>query len=374
MLRTDALAILPLSAGSSSAFATEPAPSPVDRAIAARDAGDDPGAIALLEAEVRARPGDATALRLLGTTYAFAGRFDAAIATLRQARAVAPADRDIALALARVYLWAGRVDDASVTVAEIEAADPANVELPSLRASIVAARRDRLTPGGRTTISVSQTVADVAFDRGGGATWSESSIALALPASSRTTLTGSVERESRQDVVDTRISLRADVRLGPSSSGYLSVAATPNEDFRERWSVRAGGETGLSPNVSGTLDLRYLDYAGTAVVGLEPGVRLHASDERWSLAIKSIQLWNDGHRSGWSARSDVDAGRGFRFFVGGATYPDTEAGITRRTRSAFAGVIIDVGENITLRATYEHDRRAQSYKRDAGILSASIRF
>lgn len=109
-------------------------------------------------------------------------------------------------------------------------------------------------------------------------------------------------------------------------------------------------------------------------MAVEPGIRFHARDDRWALAIKSIQLWNDGHRSGWSARGDVDAGGGLRLFVGGATYPDTEAGITRRTRSAFAGLIFDLGENVTLRATYEHDRRAQSYNRDAAILSASVRF
>lgn len=369
----DALTLL-LLAGAPLPAAAEPGPSPIDRAVAARDVGDYRTAIALLEAENDKRPGDATILRLLGTSYAFARRHDEAIAVLRQARAIDPADQDIALALARAYLWAGRIDDADGTVRDVEAAQPGHVELPPLRVSIADARRERPKRDGRATFSLSQSVADVAFDRGGGATWYNSSIELALPIAERATVTGSVERESRQRVVDTRVGLRADRRTGPSSSGYIAATATPNADFRERWSVRAGGETALHPQLSGTLDLRYLDYAGAGVVAVEPGIRFHARDDRWSLAVKSIQLWNDGHRSGWSARGDVDAGGGVRLFVGGATYPDTEAGITRRTRSVFAGLVFDLGENVTLRATYEHDRRAQSYNRDAAILSASLRF
>ena len=79
----------------------ERAPSPVERALAAREAGDYSTAIVLLETESRARPHDASILRLLGSTYAFAGRYDDAIAVLRRGRAIAPGDQDIALALAR---------------------------------------------------------------------------------------------------------------------------------------------------------------------------------------------------------------------------------------------------------------------------------
>lgn len=374
MLRIDAFAILLIVAAPSPVAAAESAPSPIDRATAARNVGDFATAITLLEAENNAHPGDATVLRLLGTSYAFAGRYDEAIATLREGRAIAPTDQDIALALARAYLWAGRISEASATATEIEAADPRHVELAPLRASIAAWRRDARSHGGRPTLSLSQSIVDVAFDRGGGATWYDSSIALALPVSSRATLTASFDRESRQGVIDTSVALRADVRLGGSSSGYIAATATPEADFRERWGVRTGGEARLHPNISGTLDLRYLDYAEARVWAIEPGFRLHTRDERWSFAIKSIHLWNDGHRSGWSARGHLDAGGGLRFFLGGATYPDTEAGITRRTRSAFAGAIIDLAEHVTLRATYEHDRRAQSYTRNAAILSASIRF
>lgn len=354
--------------------AAQPAPSPIDQAVAARDTGDYRTAIALLEEERSRRPSDATILRLLGTSYAFAGRHDEAIMVLRQARAIAPADQDIVLALARTYLWMGRVDEAATTLAEVEGTEPGHLELPALRASIANARRERRKPGDRVTLSLSQSVADVAFDRGGGATWYGSGIELAVPVPGRTIMTGSVERESREGAVDTRVALRADRRIGASSSGYFAATATPNADFRERWSVRTGGETALHPQLSGTLDLRYLDYAGAGVVAVEPGIRFHARDDRWALAIKSIQLWNHGHRNGWSARGDVDAGGGLRLFAGGATYPDTEAGITRRTRSAFAGLVFDVSEYVTIRATYEHDRRVQSYNRDAAILSASIRF
>lgn len=242
----DALPFL-LMAGTPQSVAADPGRSPIDQAVAARNAGDYMAAITLLEAERSRRPGDATILRLLGTSYAFAGRHDEAIAVLRQARAIAPADQDIALALARAYLWTGRVDDAATTLAEVEAAEPSHLELPALRVSIANARRDQRKLGDPATLSLSQSVADVAFDRGGGATWYSSSVELALPVPGRTIMTGSVERESRQGTVDTRVALRADRRIGASSSGYIEATATPNADFREHWSVRGGGETALHP-------------------------------------------------------------------------------------------------------------------------------
>lgn len=352
----------------------EPASAPVDRALAAREAGDYRTAIALLEAERRIRPDDATILRLLGTTYAFAGRYDDAIALLSRARAIAPGDQDVALALARAYLWAGRLHDASAIADAVEHAEPSNPELGDLKSSIFEARRGSVGDERRPALTLIQSVSDVAFDRGGKATWHGSAASLAIPVSPRVTVTASADRESRKGIVDTRLELRADARLGDAGSAYVVIAGTPRSDFRERWGVRVGGEAAIARHVSGTLDLRYLEYRGAQVIAIEPGIRVHAADDHWALAVKSINLWNDGYRSGWSVRGEIQASDAVRIVAGGATYPDTEAGVTRRTRSAFFGVVVALGERATLRATYEHDRRVQTYRRNGVIAALSFRF
>lgn len=352
----------------------EPASAPVDRALAAREAGDYRTAIALLEAEKRERPDDATISRLLGSTYAFAGRYDDAIAVLSRARAIAPGDQDVALALARAYLWAGRLDDASAIADAVEHAEPSNPELGELKRLIAEARRGPVANGQRPALTLTQSVSDVAFYRGGKATWYGSTASLAIPVSPQATVTASVDRESRDEIVDTRIELRADARLGDADNAYVVIAGTPRSDFRERWGVRAGGEAAIARHVNGTLDLRYLEYRGAHVVAIEPGIRVHAADDHWALAVKSINLWNDGYRSGWSARGELQASDAVRIVAGGATYPDTEAGVTRRTRSAFFGVIVALGERATLRVTYEHDRRLHTYRRNGVVGALSIRF
>lgn len=352
----------------------EPVSSSAERALAAREVGDHRTAITLLEAESRTRPDDATILRLLGSTYAFAGRYEDAIAVLRRARGIAPRDQDITLALARAYLWSGRVDEASALADAVEREEPSNPELGDLKVSIARARRSLAGSGRRPVLTLTQAVSDVAFDRRGKATWYDSGASLAVPVAPRANVTASIDRESREGIVDTRLELRADARYGGSGNAYVAIASTPRSDFREQWGVRAGGEAAIARNVRGTLDLRYLEYRGAEVVAIEPGIRVQAADGHWALAVKSINLWNDGYRSGWSARGEIQASDAVRIVAGGATYPDTEAGVTRRTRSAFFGLVVALGERATLRATYEHDRRVQTYRRDGVVAALSIRF
>ena len=347
----------------------------LDQAITARAAGDHVAAIRLLEAARVQAPNDATVLRLLGTSYAFNRQYPQAIAVLEQAHAAHPADQDIALALARVYLWSGRRDDAQAMATRIAQADPANAELPALRQSIDRAANAPATQAEpaearrRTIVALSQGYSDVSL-RGGSRDWYDTGLSVAAPVGRDTMIGMAVNREDRAGMVDTRMELRIDQRFGQNAAGYLSVAMTPNADFRERWGLRAGGEARVQDWLTLTLDARYADYRITEVVVAEPGVRLHTPDDRATIAVKSINLWDDGtHRSGWSARGEYQVAPAFRLHGGGATYPDTEAGITRRVRSWFIGGAYDLNDTLSLRATYEHTRRVASYTSDGVVLT-----
>jgi hypothetical protein len=56
-----------------------------------------------------------------------------------------------------------------------------------------------------------------------------------------------------------------------------------------------------------------------------------------------------------------------------ASYPDTEAGITRRVRSVFLGAAVPVSEVVTIRATGEYERRVDSYTRKGVSLGLQLR-
>ena len=346
----------------------------IDQAAAARDAGDYRAAAALLEIEQRDRPRDPLVLRLLGSAYAYDGQYEKAIAVLQQARSIAPTDQDIALMLARTYLWAGRREEAAATTAAITLADPANQELQPLRTAIAKASIDEPETSRQLVTSVALAVSDVAV-RGQNRSWHQTIVGLAVPMGSSATLSGAIDREDRSGPIDTRIDLRADIGLGNASYAYVAASLTPKADFREQWGVRAGGEMGVARTVSVTVDLRYADYGLTEIVAVEPGIRLHTAENHLSLSLKSINLWagDDRHRSGWSSRGDVQVTNSVKLAAGGATYPDTEAGITRRTRAAFVGVVIDLAERVTLRTTYEYERRVQSYARNGIVLALSVR-
>jgi YaiO family outer membrane protein len=343
-------------------------------AIAAREAGDWTRAIGLLERADRETPGDPTILRLLGTSQAFARRHDEAIATLTRARSIAPRDQDIALALSRAYLWAGRTSAAADLAAIIAREDPDNVELPALTRAIGRARSAGQGVSARPLVAVSQSIAGV---RIGGATrhWYATTATVAAPVSQRASISMDIEREQRSPVVDLRGQLRLDRRFG-AGTAYVSASVTPDADFREHWGVRAGGEVPVAPMLMLTGELRYADYGTTRIVAAEPGIRLRSKADRWSIALRSINLWDelDGHRHGWAIRGEAQARPALRLIGGGATYPDTEAGVTRRLRSAFGGAILTVSDSVVLRLTYEHEDRRDSYVRDIGSLGFSVRF
>lgn len=346
----------------------------IDAAIAARAAGDYPRAIMLLEAADSAEPDQPTTLRLLGTTYAFARRYPKAIETLTHAHNLAPNDSDISLALARAWLWSGDSRKARAIADALAANDPANGELPDLVRLIDRARRGEpgTTPGA--LIAVTQSVAGV--DVGGiHRTWYETVATLAVPLSRQTTLSGEIDHEDRAVAVDTRLQLRVDRRFANQAAGYLAVAGTPGASFRERWSVRTGGEISVARPLSLTLDLRYADYGPTTIVVVEPGVSLHTRDDRYALAVKSINLWGEArsHQNGWSIRAEAQPHGAVRLYAGAATYPDTEAGITRRDRSAFVGATLPVASRLSVRLTYEYENRASSYTRNSVIFGASWR-
>lgn len=344
----------------------------LEEARQARAAGRLDDAAALLEAAHDERPDDPDLLRMLGSAYANLSRFEEAIATLRRAQTLAPADRDIALALGRALLWSGDVDAATAQADALGPGGVADEELAQLRSAI---ERARTQPQGRRAgIAFGQGVSAISI-RGRKGRWYETLIAADVPVGRSSTLSGDVNREDRGRAADTRLGLRWDRKVGKAVYAHVAATVTPRADFRDRWSVRAGGEALVAPHAAILLDLRHADFGTTNVTVVEPAVRLQSRDGAFNLTVRSINLWAERNvrRSGWAVRAEAPVARGATVSVGGSTYPETEAGITRRVRGLFAGTAVALSDRLTLRAVVDHETRVATYRRTGVAISLGWR-
>lgn len=354
----------------------EPRATLIAQANAARDAGDFTEAITVLERARVAYPNDPEILRLLGTSYAFNKRYAEGTAALSRARDLAPDDLDIRAALARALYWSGRKHEAMDELAAIEARDARNTDAAALRRQIA----DTAATGGQATrrggIALSQSLSGVSFRNGIDRTWWTAGASAYVTAARGTTLSAEIEREERGRLIDTHLLARVDHAFSSDFRGYLAFAATPAADFREKWSIRAGIESELTAGLTLLVDARRSGYGAAKITVLEPGARVAVAPLRGSVTLRMINLWDeaDTHRTGWSARVDGELGGRALLFGGAATYPDTEAGVTRRVRAAFVGLQLPLGEHWAVRLTGDYERRVDTYTRKGATLGAQLRF
>mgnify|MGYP002780735151 FL=1 len=311
-------------------------------------------------------PQDADALRREAAALAAAGQYDAALALIDAARALAPQDNDIALARARILLWSGKLGAARAEAATVHARAPDYPELAAVEAAIAAALQAQRRRAG---IALSAGLADIALASGSDARWQSAAVSGFAPFGDRLTATATIDYEKRA-VSDTRLALSLS-RAYPLGELRLGIAATPNADFRERWSVQAGTDIRLDRHVTLSADARFADYADVSVTALNPAVRLQTGDARHALTARLIAIFrSDGESdTGASLRYDGQVSGRIRLYGGGASYPDTEAGVTRQLRSGFLGGAIDIGPATSLSLTAEYDRRERSYTRKALMLA-----
>jgi len=326
-------------------------------------------AIAGYQALLAERPDDPDLLRRLAVAQAAAGRYDAAITTIDRAAALAPDDYDIRLARARILLWSGRVGAARKEAQVVRRAAPDYPDLAGVEQAIAAAEQ---TPR-RAGIAIAGSLADV--DIGGGdQTWK--TLGATLYGNLDRNLVGAAGVEwERRRVTDTRLNA-ALTWLRPYGEFRASIGGTPQADFRDRWSIGAGADLRLTRNAVLIGDIRRSQYDGLNVVAATPGIRFETRARDRALTLRWINIFrSDGdYQTGVSGRIDAELGGDRRVYLGAATYPDTEAGITRQVRSGFVGGALPIGDRLALGLTAEYERREQSYTRKAISLSLTWRF
>lgn len=309
-------------------------------------------------------------MRQLAAKQAADGRLVLALDTIEQAQSLAPFDNDIALANARILFWLGRVAEARKQADVVRARAPAYTDLQVLDASMNASITHR---SARTGFALSAGFANVQLDGGQSQSWESLALSGFIDFDANTNIAATIEHEQRR-TNDTRLSLITtrtvkawDIRAG--------ITYTPSADFREDWGFQAGADLKILNNVTLLSDVRYADYGNISVVSVIPGIKLSSSDATHNLAVRliSIKPSDSTTKLGASARYDRNFDTGLRLFGGVASYPDTEAGLTRQLRSAFLGGALPLSNKLSLMFTGEYDRRERSYTRRALSLTLIFR-
>lgn len=330
----------------------------------------DPSLLESLLLESRQNPSDADILRRLAAAQAANGDLEAAEQTIARARMLAPADSDIRLASAYIALWRGQLREAEVQATAVAAAAPEYPGLAAFRQSLEAAQSVSSTK--ITSVTLSGGVSDISFASGIGQTWTNQSGAIAVALTPRDTIVANVEREKRAQT-DTRLTAEYARRL---DDGFVTVSATitPKADFRETWSLAARGQFDLSAQWSIQGDMRVADYRTDMIVALGSAVEYRPIRDV-AVTARVINLFGGGkdHRLGGALRLLYQPDNQIGGFVSVAEYPDVEIDGTRQLRSFAAGVIVPLTDALTLRSTAEYDRRKDSYRRRALMISLNWR-
>ncbi len=335
--------------------------------------GEAQRAVTILEALLARSPGNADLLRRLATAQAATGYLALALQTIDRAHALAPADNDVMLARARILMWQERLDEARDQADAVRAVAPDYPDLAELDAALATRQRTSEGDAQRVTLWLAGTLSDVRPVAGPSRRWKGATLAGAARIDDRVTISGAVEYEKRLQS-DVRFAMRYD-RSDEGVDVYAAIAAVPDADFRERWSVAAGGAVALANDWTLLLDARYARYATTSIVALQPGIR-YRPVPALALTAQAINLFEDdgSHRFGGALRGDYDFGGDRSVFAIAARYPDTEAGITRQLRSLAVGGALPIAPNAMLRLSVGDERREASYRRQSVALGLSWKF
>jgi YaiO family outer membrane protein len=194
----------------------------------------------------------------------------------------------------------------------------------------------------------------------------------------QTAIHSKVTRYEQFSSTDEEYELGIDHRFMRSFYGHLYIAGSQDPVFRPEWRLDAGGGLlvdGLLAPLWFTVDARHDVYPGLNIETVNPGLRIEPLDN-WSFSGRLITVSQPDASTiyGWDMRLDGQFEEGRRFYVGFADAPETVAAITVQTQTWFAGLALDLTPEHTLRLSYAHDDRENSYIRHVINVGLTCRF
>lgn len=229
-------------------------------------------------------------------------------------------------------------------------------------------------PAEPTWFSANTSLASVDYS-GKEVAWSSLGMALSAPINPDLRLDLSVDHESRDGVKDTKYAAELERRIGKNATLRVSAAATPSADYKAKWQTGLGFNYAIKRSIQTSLNVRLAQYANTQTLAVEPAIRYAVRGDKLAFQIRSINILNGTHklRSGGALRVESEVSDNIRLMAGIARYPETEGGITRQTRSAYAGTAIALSDQLRVWITLDHELRISSYNRRGASLSLSWR-
>jgi len=212
------------------------------------------------------------------------------------------------------------------------------------------------------------------LSRGRDGTWQRREAFVGV-RSARGALTLSGEWQRRFGLCDAIIQLRGE-RGWSGGSAYLALLATPHADFAETWGLRGGGEAKLARALDLTVDARLSHYPTGTSESLAAGPRVRLRSSRASVRLRAIGQRDEVGRLrlGWAADGGIAAASRLDLAAGLARYPETDAGVTRRTSTQFVSLAWRALAGLTVRGSFEREDRARSYRRDSTSLGVALDF
>ena len=324
-----------------------------------------------LEEEAANHPRDSALLQRLASAYAAEGDLASAKRTIDRALTLFPNDNDLKMANANILLWQGQLKQARLQADDVAKNHPDYPGLAEFRIALKRAQDDRSVRMIGAAVNVG--ISDVSFPQRSSQTWTTQVASASFRLSDSGSLTTTVDMEQREQS-DIRLVAEYAHRL---ENGFISVeiAATPDADFRENWSIKAAGQINLSRSVSIIADGKLADYSTNMVFALGAGLEYRPAPDLFFTA-RTINLFGGGesYRFGAALRGDYRPEGKAGLFLLAAEYPDTETDGTRQLRSFAGGLLVPLGKGWTFRLTGEDDRRENSYHRQAINFGLSWRF
>ncbi|MGB3290471.1 MAG: YaiO family outer membrane beta-barrel protein [Burkholderiaceae bacterium] len=320
--------------------------------VKARLAGHPETAIPIFSQALAIEPNNADLLLQQGLAMSAVGRDDEARRLFEAVLRIAPNYTDASEALER--LRARQAHARAVAAGELEPGEP----------------RFRLDAGGsHSTLS------------GDRPSWKEGSFRLAYKASSRTTVSGGVDVSRRFDNTDTYGELRVDHRISDRLDGHLYAGGTPNAHFLPKTAMGLGGQYRLNATAGtgstyGLLNLRYARYLTGEVWSAHAGLIQYLNQDKIWLTATSINTLDENKRylGGYMLRVDWQVQPKLRLLAGYANAPESDNGITVRTRSVFGGAVYDFSPVFGVNLTASREQREGLFDRDTIGVGLTYRF
>lgn len=205
-------------------------------------------------------------------------------------------------------------------------------------------------------------------------TWQDTQISVEFAPKKTALYSLDLSKSSRFGLKDHHVAVRGDWRVARNASVYAGFAASPEGNFKEKWSFRAGGGVGLGRGLELSADGRVAHYSSGTKLSLNPQLGISLARERIALTAGWINLWETGgkHYQGWSARVRATPNDRLRLFAGMARYPEVETGITRRVKSLSGGLSYKVSDRVEASVSYARDNYAGAFSRKS--ISVGLRW